>query len=163
MASRNPNKPSGTLDGAPGTRDPLGMTNRPRVGDGDEIATPGHGTLIPSPRALEKTTNRHADPGVWWNRLGIAVYGAETGIVSTAVGGWASSGSSGSSRLVMWISVTAALAIGAAWLAEPTVSLLTRYLLQDRRGRRSLGPRLSLRRGSDGCDTSRLSAGLGVW
>lgn len=104
------------------------MTHRPEESDDEETADLGYDTL---------------NPGVRWNRLGVAVYGVEAGIVSTAIGGWASSGSSGSSRLVVWISVTAALAIGAAWLAEPTVILLTRYL-QDRRGRRSLGPRLAL-------------------
>lgn len=139
------------------------MTHRPGVGDEDETAVPGYDTVFLSLRGLGKAAYQHADLGVRWNRLGIAVYGVEVGTVSTAVGGWASSGSSGSSRLVVWISVTAALAIGAAWLAEPTVTLLTRYL-QDWHGRRSMGQRLAPRRGRGGdCDTDRLSAGRGVW
>lgn len=62
------------------------------------------------------------------NRLVLGTYCVEAGIASTAVGAWASSGLSGSPRAAAWIGVTAILVVAAAWLAEPTVSLLTQYL-----------------------------------
>ncbi len=96
----------------------------------------GHDTLAMPGHASGPGARRATDPAIRWSRLGLVVYGVDAGIVTTAVGDWVSSGWSGASRLVIWISVTAALAIGAAWVAEPAVTLLARCL-QERRGRRS--------------------------
>jgi hypothetical protein len=63
--------------------------------------------------------------------LPLAAYGLATGIAATSAGLWASSGLSGAAQLTVWAGVSAALALGAVWLAEPVVSLLTRQ----RRGR----------------------------
>lgn len=56
----------------------------------------------------------------------LAGYAVGAGIVTSAAGAAVASGLSGASQISVWIVVTALLAIGAAWLAEPTVTLLVR-------------------------------------
>jgi hypothetical protein len=65
-----------------------------------------------------------------WPRRGLVrgAYCVEAGITATAAGAWVSSGFSGPLRAVVWIGVTAALAVTAAWLAEPAVTALSRCL-----------------------------------
>ena len=67
------------------------------------------------------------------SRLALGTYCVEAGITSTAAGAWASAGFSGSLRAAVWIGVTAVLALAAAWLAEPAVTVLDRCLRDCRR------------------------------
>lgn len=69
--------------------------------------------------------------------LPLAVYGLAAGSVTTAAGLWASSRLSGTARLVAWIGVTAVLAIGAMWGAEPAIGILGRCYQRGRRGPRA--------------------------
>jgi hypothetical protein len=71
-----------------------------------------------SSQADQLESHRHVLP--------LVAYGLGAGIVTTAAGLWASSGLRGGPQIVVWIGVTAALAIGAVWLAKPTVSFLAR-------------------------------------
>lgn len=74
--------------------------------------------------------SRRRRPG---SRLALGTYCVEAGITSTAAGAWASAGLSGSLRATVWIGVTAVLALAAAWLAEPAVTVLDRCLRGNRR------------------------------
>src|ERR1700742_1384489 len=57
------------------------------------------------------------------NRLAFGIYCAEAGVVATAAGAWATVSLSGPLRAAVWAGVTAALALGAAWLSRPAVTL----------------------------------------
>jgi hypothetical protein len=70
-----------------------------------------------SPQTDPPPSRRHALP--------LVAYGLGAGIVTTAGGLWASSGLSGTLQIMVWIGVTAVLAIGAVWLAGPAVSFLS--------------------------------------
>src|SRR6266702_2967525 len=69
------------------------------------------------------------------NRLAFGIYCAEAGIATTAAGSWAAAGLSGLLRATVWTGVTAVLAVGAIWLAEPAVTALSRCLQVGRTGR----------------------------
>jgi hypothetical protein len=69
------------------------------------------------------------------DRVALAGYGAAAGIVTSAAGAAVSSGLSGGPRISVWIGVTAVLAICAVWLAEPTVTVLSRWNRPAGRGR----------------------------
>jgi hypothetical protein len=84
---------------------------------------------MPLAASRPSDTGGRCRPGNW---LLLGAYCVEAGIISTAAGAWASAGFSGSLRAVVWIGVTAALAVAAAWLAEPTVAALGRCLRRNR-------------------------------
>jgi hypothetical protein len=76
-------------------------------------------------------TSQHSGAGArqrYGSGLALCAYCVEAGITATAVGAWASSGFSGVLRAVTWIGITALLALGATWLAEPAVTALERCL-----------------------------------
>jgi hypothetical protein len=58
--------------------------------------------------------------------LAYALYGIPVGIGTTALGAWGASGIAGNARIVVWITVTAVLSAGAAWIATPVIALWTR-------------------------------------
>jgi hypothetical protein len=71
-----------------------------------------------SPSADPPLSRRHVLP--------LITYGLGTGIVTTAAGLWASSGLSGTLQMIVWVGVTAVLAVGAVCLSGSAVSLLAR-------------------------------------
>jgi hypothetical protein len=64
--------------------------------------------------------------------LAYALYGISAGIGTTALGAWGASGITGGARIVVWVTVTAALSAGAAWIAVPVIALWTRPLRNQR-------------------------------
>lgn len=95
---------------------------------GDEVSVHGQAGM-PLAASQSSDAGGRLRPGSW---LALGAYCVEAGIISTAAGAWASAGFSGSLRAVVWIGVTVALAAAAAWLAEPTVAALGRYLRGNR-------------------------------
>jgi hypothetical protein len=53
----------------------------------------------------------------------MTLYGVSTGIGAAALGAWSASRINNDARTVVWITVTAILSTGAAWLAAPIISL----------------------------------------
>jgi hypothetical protein len=72
-------------------------------------------------------TTGHAKTG-FSRRLAfqLVAYGATAGLVTTALGALASSGVTGTAKIVLWIFVTGVLAVGAIGLADPAFVLLIR-------------------------------------
>lgn len=70
----------------------------------------------------------------------VVAYGATAGLVTTALGAFASSRVSGTAKIVLWIIVTGVLAVGAIGLADPAFALLVRRHRR-RRLRRTPSPR----------------------
>lgn len=66
-------------------------------------------------------------------RLGfqLLTYGATAGLVTTALGAFASSGVTGPTKIVLWTLVTGVLAIGAVSLADPAIAVAARRLCLD--------------------------------
>jgi hypothetical protein len=91
---------------------------------GDEVSAHGQAGMPLAARQSADANGQHR-PG---RGLALGAYCVEAGITSTAAGAWASSGFSGSLRAAVWIGVTAALAVAAAWLAEPAVTAMSRCL-----------------------------------
>lgn len=58
--------------------------------------------------------------------LAYALYGIPAGIGTTALGAWGASGITGGARIAVWVTVTAVLSAGAAWIAVPVIALRTR-------------------------------------
>jgi hypothetical protein len=82
---------------------------------------------------LAASQSSDADGRHWPGRgLAFGAYCVEAGVTSTAAGAWASAGFPGSLRAVVWVGVTAVLAVAAAWLAEPAVTALDRCLRANR-------------------------------
>lgn len=69
--------------------------------------------------------------------LPLVSYGVVMGLVTTALGGFATSGLSGGALIVVWIIVTGVLAVGAIGLADPAVDAALKLL---RQGSRDGGP-----------------------
>jgi hypothetical protein len=95
---------------------------------GDEVSAYRQ-TGMPLATSQASDTGRRRPGG----GLALGTYCVEAGITSTAAGAWASAGFSGSLRAAVWIGVTAVLALAAAWLAEPAVTVLDRCLRDCRR------------------------------
>jgi hypothetical protein len=57
----------------------------------------------------------------------LIAYGAPAGLVATALGALMSSAVAGSARIVLWITVTGVLALGAIRLADPILAIFFRH------------------------------------
>jgi hypothetical protein len=88
------------------------------------VSAHGQAGVPPAASQCSDADERHRPGG----GLALGAYCVEAGVTSTAAGAWVSAGFSGSLRAVVWIGVTATLAAAAAWLAEPTVTALSRFL-----------------------------------
>lgn len=82
---------------------------------------------VKSSLAGPATGARSAKPNRCQYGLAVVSYWIEAGIATTAAGAWATKTLSGTARTAVWIGVTAVLAVGAMWLAEPSISVLSRY------------------------------------
>lgn len=84
---------------------------------------------MPLPASQSSDADRRHRPG---RGLALGAYCVEAGVASTAAGAWASAAFPGSLRIVVWVGVTAVLAVAAAWLVEPAVTALDRCLQGNR-------------------------------
>lgn len=64
--------------------------------------------------------------------LAFALYGIPAGIGTAALGALSASGITGGARIVVWVTVTAVLSAGAAWIAVPVIALWTRPVRNER-------------------------------
>jgi len=102
----------------------------------DERSRRGNGVARSRIRRPE-TASRHLSQR---SSLAIVLYGVSTGIGTTALGAWSASGITSDARIIVWITVTAILSMGCAWIAAPIIALWIKPL-RNEQGLRHPDPR----------------------